>query len=74
MAITKKVPMYMSTKNTILKKYDGVWKDTFQEIFDAEYKAQFDKLGIWYEHRLIGASPWSGASLINREQMTWSPK
>jgi NADP-dependent isocitrate dehydrogenase len=56
MAIAKKMPLYMSTKNTILKKYDGRFKDIFQEIFDAEYKAQFDKLGIWYEHRLIGMS------------------
>jgi isocitrate dehydrogenase len=55
MAISKKVPMYMSTKNTILKAYDGVWKDTFQEIYEAEYKPEFEKLGIWYEHRLIGA-------------------
>lgn len=43
----------MSTKNTILKRYDGRFKDIFQEIYDKEYKAQFDKLGIWYEHRLI---------------------
>jgi len=53
MAISKKVPMYMSTKNTILKGYDGVWKDQFQEIFERDYKPEFDKLGIWYEHRLI---------------------
>ena len=54
MAIAKKMPLYMSTKNTILKKYDGRFKDIFQEIYDAEYKPQFEKLGIWYEHRLIG--------------------
>jgi len=53
MAISKKVPMYMSTKNTILKGYDGVWKDNFQEIYDKEYKSEFEKIGIWYEHRLI---------------------
>lgn len=53
MAISKKIPMYLSTKNTILKVYDGMWKDRFQEIFDREYKSEFDKLGIWYEHRLI---------------------
>ncbi|KAJ9107336.1 hypothetical protein QFC21_000786 [Naganishia friedmannii] len=53
MAIAKKMPLYMSTKNTILKKYDGRFKDIFQEVFEAEYKPQFDKLGIWYEHRLI---------------------
>jgi hypothetical protein len=43
----------MSTKNTILKGYDGQWKDIFQEIYDSEYKAKFEELGIWYEHRLI---------------------
>lgn len=43
----------MSTKNTILKRYDGRFKDIFQEIYDKEYKADFEKLGIWYEHRLI---------------------
>ncbi|KAF8588993.1 isocitrate dehydrogenase NADP-dependent [Ramaria rubella] len=53
MALQKKMPLYMSTKNTILKKYDGRFKDIFQEIFDKEYKAQFDSAGIWYEHRLI---------------------
>jgi len=45
--------LYLSTKNTILKRYDGRFKDLFEEIFEAEYKAGFDKLGIWYEHRLI---------------------
>ncbi|KAK4705016.1 isocitrate dehydrogenase, partial [Phenoliferia sp. Uapishka_3] len=53
MAIEKKLPLYMSTKNTILKGYDGQWKDIFQEIFEAEYTEAFNKLGIWYEHRLI---------------------
>jgi len=53
MAIEKKLPLYMSTKNTILKGYDGQWKDIFQAVFEADYKPQFDALGIWYEHRLI---------------------
>lgn len=53
MAINKKLPLYMSTKNTILKRYDGRFKDIFQEIYDNEYKAEFEKLNIWYEHRLI---------------------
>lgn len=53
MAIEKKMPLYMSTKNTILKAYDGRFKDIFAEIFEKDYKPQFDKLGIWYEHRLI---------------------
>lgn len=45
--------MYLSTKNTILKAYDGMFKDEFQQIFDEEYKAEFDKRGLTYEHRLI---------------------
>ncbi|RDD60858.1 NADP-dependent isocitrate dehydrogenase [Ferruginivarius sediminum] len=58
-------PVYLSTKNTILKVYDGRFKDIFQEIFDNEFKAEFDKLGITYEHRLIddmvaAALKWSG--------------
>ncbi|XP_062905287.1 isocitrate dehydrogenase [NADP], mitochondrial-like isoform X1 [Mobula hypostoma] len=52
-ALSKKWPLYMSTKNTIMKAYDGRFKDIFQDIFDHNYKATFDKLGIWYEHRLI---------------------
>ncbi|KFO34613.1 Isocitrate dehydrogenase [NADP], mitochondrial [Fukomys damarensis] len=52
-AIQKKWPLYMSTKNTILKAYDGRFKDIFQEIFDKHYKTDFDKHKIWYEHRLI---------------------
>ncbi|KAJ5998673.1 hypothetical protein N7451_006483 [Penicillium sp. IBT 35674x] len=53
MALLKGLPLYMSTKNTILKRYDGRFKDIFQEIFDKEYKAEFDAKKIWYEHRLI---------------------
>jgi isocitrate dehydrogenase len=52
-AIGRKWPLYMSTKNTILKGYDGRFKDIFEEIYQASYKAKFDELGIWYEHRLI---------------------
>ncbi|NXS04438.1 IDHP dehydrogenase, partial [Oxylabes madagascariensis] len=52
-AVQKKWPLYLSTKNTILKAYDGRFKDIFQEIFDKHYKTEFDKLKIWYEHRLI---------------------
>ncbi|HEV7349265.1 NADP-dependent isocitrate dehydrogenase [Telluribacter sp.] len=59
-------PVYLSTKNTILKKYDGRFKDIFQEIFDAEFKAKFEEAGIVYEHRLIddmvaSALKWSGS-------------
>jgi len=52
-ALSKKWPLYLSTKNTILKKYDGLFKDIFQGIYDKEYKAKFEKAGIWYNHRLI---------------------
>jgi len=52
-ALQKKWPLYMSTKNTILKRYDGRFKDIFEEVFQAEYKKEFDSAGIWYEHRLI---------------------
>jgi len=51
--LSRKFPVYLSTKNTILKAYDGRFKDIFQEIFDAEFKTKFDAAGIWYEHRLI---------------------
>ncbi|MFC4374443.1 NADP-dependent isocitrate dehydrogenase [Nocardia halotolerans] len=46
-------PVYLSTKNTILKAYDGMFKDVFEEVFDAEFKAEFDAAGLTYEHRLI---------------------
>jgi isocitrate dehydrogenase len=52
-AILKKWPLYLSTKNTILKKYDGRFKDLFQEIYELEFKNEMDVLGITYEHRLI---------------------
>jgi isocitrate dehydrogenase len=65
MALTKKWPLYFSSKNTILKKYDGRFKDIFQKLYDTEFKAQFDKAGITYEHRLIddmvaSALKWNG--------------
>ena len=58
-------PVYLSTKNTIVKVYDGRFKDIFQEIYDKEFKAEFEKKGIFYEHRLIddmvaAALKWSG--------------
>jgi isocitrate dehydrogenase len=52
-ALDKEWPLYLSTKNTILKKYDGRFKDIFQEIYEAEYKSKYEAKGIWYEHRLI---------------------
>ena len=51
--LLRKYPVFLSTKNTILKAYDGRFKDIFQEIYEEEFKAEFDKLGITYEHRLI---------------------
>ena len=64
-ALDRSWPLYLSTKNTILKAYDGRFKDLFQEVFDAEFKDQFGKLGIDYEHRLIddmvaAALKWNG--------------
>jgi len=63
--LIRKYPVYLSTKNTILKVYDGRFKDIFEEIYQAEFKVEFDKLGITYEHRLIddmvaSAMKWSG--------------
>ena len=63
--LIKKGPVYMSTKNTILKQYDGRFKDIFQEIFEKEYKTDFEKNNLTYEHRLIDdmvacAMKWSG--------------
>ena len=51
--LTRKYPVYLSTKNTILKAYDGRFKDIFAELFESEFKAEFDKLGLEYDHRLI---------------------
>ena len=63
--LIKKWPVYLSTKNTILKTYDGRFKDIFQKVFDKEFKSKFDKINITYEHRLIDdmvacAMKWSG--------------
>ncbi len=65
MALTKKWPLYLSTKNTILKAYDGRFKDIFEEVYQQHYKSQFEALGIVYEHRLIddmvaSAMKWNG--------------
>ena len=63
--LQRKWPVYMSTKNTILKAYDGRFRDIFQEVFDKEFKSEFEKNGLSYEHRLIDdmvacALKWSG--------------
>jgi len=65
MALSKKWPLYMSTKNTILKKYDGRFKDIFQDIYEKEFKTAYEQAGITYEHRLIddmvaSALKWNG--------------
>jgi isocitrate dehydrogenase len=65
MALDKKWPLYLSTKNTILKKYDGRFKDIFQEVFETEFKEKYEAAGITYEHRLIddmvaAALKWEG--------------
>ena len=65
LALQKNWPLYLSTKNTILKKYDGRFKDIFQELYEAEFKARFEAAGIVYEHRLIddmvaSALKWEG--------------
>ena len=52
-AAVRRLPLYLSTKNTILKAYDGLFKDTFQAIYEREFKTEFDRLGLTYEHRLI---------------------
>ncbi len=64
-ALNLKWPLYLSTKNTILKAYDGRFKDLFQQIFEEEFEAEFKKAGTWYEHRLIddmvaSSLKWSG--------------
>ena len=63
--LLRNYPVYLSTKNTILKAYDGAFKDIFQEVFDSEFKADFDAAGLTYEHRLIddmvaAAMKWEG--------------
>ena len=65
MALNKNYPLYMSTKNTILKAYDGRFKDIFQEVYENEFKEEFKKAGLTYEHRLIddmvaAAMKWNG--------------
>jgi isocitrate dehydrogenase len=64
-ALSRNYPLYLSTKNTIIKVYDGRFKDIFQEIYEKEFKAEFEKKGLFYEHRLIddmvaAALKWSG--------------
>ena len=67
--LTRNYPVYLSTKNTILKAYDGRFKDLFEEVYETEYKEAFDKAGITYEHRLIddmvaSALKWEGGYVL----------
>ncbi|MEM7291445.1 MAG: NADP-dependent isocitrate dehydrogenase [Pseudomonadota bacterium] len=64
-ALARRVPCYLSTKNTILKAYDGQFKDIFEDVYESEFKNKFEEAKIWYEHRLIddmvaSALKWSG--------------
>jgi len=64
-ALARGVPCYLSTKNTILKAYDGRFKDIFQDVYESEFKAKYEEAKIWYEHRLIddmvaASLKWSG--------------
>jgi len=66
--LARNYPVYLSTKNTILKAYDGAFKDIFAEVFEAEFKAEFDAAGLTYEHRLIddmvaAVMKWEGGYL-----------
>ena len=68
----------MSTKNTILKKYDGRFKDIFEEIYEKDYKAEFEKRKIWYEHRLIDGRSKGENRRLGRLELVqtqiWLPK
>jgi isocitrate dehydrogenase len=72
MALEKKWPLYLSTKNTILKRYDGRFKDIFQEIYEKQYQKQFEEAKIWYEHRLI--DDMVAQALKSSGQFVWACK
>ena len=74
--LSRKYPVYLSTKNTILKAYDGRFKDIFQAVYEAEFKADFEKAGITYEHRLIddmvaSAMKWTGGYVWACKKLRW---
>ena len=70
--LQRKYPVYMSTKNTILKAYDGRFIEIFQRVFDEEFKAEFDKLELWYEHRLI--DDMVAQAIKSKGGMVWACK
>ena len=70
--LARKYPVYMSTKNTILKAYDGRFIEIFQRVFDEEFKAEFDKLELWYEHRLI--DDMVAQAIKSKGGMVWACK
>lgn len=71
-ALDRNYPLYLSTKNTILKRYDGRFKDIFQEIYEKEYKPQFEAKKLWYEHRLI--DDMVAASMKSNGGFVWACK
>eukprot|EP01100_Stratorugosa_tubuloviscum_P003353 TRINITY_DN180_c2_g1_i1.p1 TRINITY_DN180_c2_g1~~TRINITY_DN180_c2_g1_i1.p1 ORF type:complete len:442 (-),score=206.33 TRINITY_DN180_c2_g1_i1:121-1446(-) len=71
-ALNKRWPLYFSSKNTILKKYDGKFKQIFHEIYEAQYKKDFEEAGIWYEHRLI--DDMVAFALKNQGGFVWACK
>ncbi|MES1911380.1 MAG: NAD-dependent isocitrate dehydrogenase [Cercozoa sp. M6MM] len=71
-ALQRGFPLYLSTKNTILKAYDGRFKDIFAELYEAEYKGRFEAAGIWYEHRLI--DDMVAQALKNEGGFVWACK
>ena len=71
-ALQKKWPLYLSTKNTILKAYDGRFKDIFQEIYEKDYEKDYKAAGIWYEHRLI--DDMVAQSLKSEGGFVWAAK
>lgn len=71
-ALSRNYPLYLSTKNTILKKYDGRFKDIFQEVYEKEYKEKFEAKKLWYEHRLI--DDMVAFAMKNEGGFVWSCK
>ena len=71
MGLQRQMPLYLSTKNTILKKYDGRFKDIFEEIYLAEYKQKYEEMKIFYEHRLIDDMVAQGLKSVLHSNIEW---